>query len=326
MTRHLEAITAIPGLKVGHWTNQEAATGCTVILCEEGAVASADIRGGAPGTRETDLLRPENLVDRVNAVLLTGGSAFGLDAAGGVMRWLEERGAGHPTAAGPVPIVVAAVLYDLALGRADVRPDGDAGYAACLAAGEAMQEGSVGAGTGATVAKALGLSRAIKGGLGTACEETEAGILVGALAAVNCVGEVIDPQTGVTVAGPRGESGAFVPAMDITRRSQPGPFETITSTTIGVVATDARLTKAQCRRVAIMAQDGLARTIRPAHTPYDGDSVFVLATGISSVDVDVAAIGAIGARVMERAILRGVRLATGLAGIPSAREWAGNVS
>ena len=289
-------------------------------------MASSDIRGGAPGTRETDLLRPENLVDRVNAVLLTGGSAFGLDAAGGVMHWLEERVSGHPTPAGPVPIVVAAVLYDLAIGRADVRPDGDAGYSACQAAGAAIEEGTIGAGTGATVGKALGLSRAIKGGLGTACEATDNGVLVGALAAVNCVGEVIDPETGVTVAGPRGESGAFVPARDIIRGSQPGPSETITSTTIGVVATDARLTKAQCLRVAIMAHDGLARTIRPAHTPYDGDSVFVLATGSSRVDVDVAMIGAIGARAMEHAILRGVRLATGLAGIPSASEWAGNAT
>jgi L-aminopeptidase/D-esterase-like protein len=200
-----DTITAIKGLRVGHWTDEEAATGCTVVLCPQGAVASADVRGGAPGTRETDLLRPGSLVERVHAVLLTGGSAFGLDAATGVMRWLEERGRGFPVPTGVVPIVVSAVLIDLSLGRADVRPDAAAGYAACEAASDAPPaEGSVGAGTGATVAKAMTAERALKGGIGSARETTEDGVSVGALIAVNSFGEVVDPDSGRTVAGPRG--------------------------------------------------------------------------------------------------------------------------
>ncbi len=319
-----DTITAIKGLRVGHWTDAEAATGCTVVLCPEGAVASADVRGGAPGTRETDLLRPGSLVERVHAVLLTGGSAFGLDAATGVMRWLEERGRGFPVPTGFVPIVVSAVLIDLSLGRADVRPDAAAGYAACEAASEAPPaEGSVGAGTGATVAKAMMAERALKGGIGSARETTTDGVSVGALIAVNSFGEVVDPDSGRTVAGPRGEDGRFADTLDLIRSRPPlSPFATGPNSTIGVVATDAALSKSDCYRLAVMAQTGLTRAIRPAHTPVDGDTIFALATGATDSPADVMQLGSLAARAVERAILRAVTQAKGLAGIPSAAEWA----
>src|SRR3970040_2448651 len=221
-----DTITAVPGLLVGHWTDAEAATGCTVVLCPEGAVASADVRGGAPGTRETDLLRPGTLVERVHGVLLTGGSAFGLDAAAGVMRWLEERGKGGPNPRGVVPIVVGAVLIDLSVGRSDVRPDAASGYAACEAASAAPPAmGSVGAGTGATVAKALGAERALKGGAGGAAGRREDGVGGGALVVVNCFGEVADPDSGRVVAGPRGEDGRFADTLEALRsRPALAPF------------------------------------------------------------------------------------------------------
>ncbi len=320
-----DGITAVPGLTAGHWTDRQAATGCTVVLCPEGAIASADVRGGAPGTRETDLLRPGNLVERVHAVLLTGGSAYGLDAAAGVMRWLEERGAGFPTSAGVVPIVPAAVLFDLGIGRSGVRPGPAEGYAACqAAAGVALEEGSVGAGTGATVAKALGPDRCLKGGIGTAAETTASGIVVAALVAVNCFGEVLDPESGDVLAGPRGDSpGEFASTLETLRSAPPlSPFTGEGNSTIGVVATDAALTKEDLHRVSVMAQAGLARTIRPVHTPVDGDTIFALATGRNAAATDALQIGALAARAVERAVLRAVTLASGLAGVPSAREWA----
>ncbi len=317
-----DAITAVAGLKVGHWTDKEAATGCTIVLCEEGAVAAADVRGGAPGTRETDLLRPGNLVQRIHAVLLTGGSAFGLDAAGGVMRFLEERGVGFVTPAGPVPIVVGAVLYDLSIGRADVRPDAAAGYAAASAAlPSAPEEGSVGAGTGATVGKALGMERAIKGGVGTACEELADGVKVGALVALNALGEVVDPDSGRVMAGVRGESSGFAPTLDALRNWPVNPPQAGGNTTLAVVATDAILDRSQCLHLATMAHDGIARTIRPAHTQMDGDTVFALATGQKRVSANPSVVGALAARALERAILRAIARATGLAGVPSAAEW-----
>jgi len=320
----VDAITGVAGLQVGHWSHRQAATGCTVVLCQDGAVASVDVRGGAPGTRETDLLRPGNLVERVHAVLLTGGSAYGLDAAAGVMRWLEERGCGFAVSTGVVPIVVGAVLLDLSLGRSDIRPDANAGYAACQAASDgAMEEGNVGAGAGATVAKVLGLQRALKGGLGTACERTISGIAVGALIAVNSFGEIIDPDSGRVIAGPRGEApGAFVDSVEALRaRASLSPFVREPNSTIGVVATDAVLTKDEAYRLAVMAQTGLTRAIRPAHTPVDGDTIFALATGRAQARADVLQLGALAARAVERAIVRAVMQATGLAGIPSAREW-----
>jgi L-aminopeptidase/D-esterase-like protein len=317
-----DAISAIPGLRVGHWTNRRAATGCTVVLCEGGAVAAVDVRGGAPGTRETDLLRPGNLVERIHAVLLGGGSAFGLDAAAGVMRYLEEQGVGFPTPGGLVPIVVGAVLYDLSIGRSDVRPDAAAGYAACRAAkGGRVSQGSVGAGSGATVGKALGMERAVKGGIGTASERTAGDITVGALVAVNCLGEVVDPDSGRIVAGPRDEEGGFVSTLDILRGR---PAATLsggfTNSTIGVVATNARLSREQAYRLAVMAHDGLARTVRPAHTPVDGDVFFSLATGTTEAPVDLITLGALAARAVERAIVRAVTEARGLAGVPSLAE------
>ncbi len=327
-----DGITDIPGLLAGHWTHRQSATGCTVVLCPQGAVASADVRGGAPGTRETDLLRPGNLVERVHAILLAGGSAYGLEAAGGVTRWLEERGHGFPVLNGVVPIVPAAVLFDLSIGGADVRPDMQAGYSACEAAARRRRvaQGSVGAGTGATVAKALGLERALKGGVGTAAETTASGITVAALIAVNSFGEVVDPDSGQVVAGPRGEApGSFLSTLEALRRQPPlSPFSSdaqaaAPNSTIGVVATDAILTKEQVYRLAIIAQTGLTRAIRPAHTPVDGDSIFALATGGNEAATDVLQLGALAARAVERAIVRAITAATGLAGVPSAREWAG---
>lgn len=318
-----DSIAAIEGITVGHWTNLEAATGCTVLLCPEGAVASADVRGGAPATRETDLLRTGNLVERVHAILLSGGSAYGLNASTGVMRWLEERGHGYPVTNAVVPIVPAACLYDFSIGRTDLRPDADAGYAACQAASDDAAMGSVGAGTGATVAKAQGVERSLKGGIGTAAERTESGITVAALVAVNSWGEIVEPDTGTVVAGPRGEApGSFVSTFQILRKNPPlSPFARENST-IGIVATDAVLTKEQANRFAVIAQTGLARTIRPVHTPVDGDIIFSLGTCSNETPTEVLQLGALGALAVERAVLAAVREATALAGIPSVRDWA----
>jgi len=318
-----DGVTSVAGLRVGHWTDRRAATGCTVVLCEGGAVAAVDVRGGAPGTRETDLLRPGNLVERVHAVLLSGGSAFGLDAAAGVMRYLEEEGVGFPTPGGLVPIVVGAVLYDLSVGRSDVRPDAAAGYAACRAAkGGRISQGSVGAGSGATVGKALGMERALKGGIGTAAERVADDVVVGALVAVNCFGEVVDPDSGRILAGPRDEKGGFLSTLEILRRRPASALSGgFTNSTIGVVATSARLSREQAYRLAVMAHDGLARTVRPAHTPVDGDVFFSLATGAAEAPVDLIALGALAARAVERAIVRAVAEARGLADVPSLGEW-----
>ncbi|HEX8958719.1 MAG TPA: P1 family peptidase [Solirubrobacterales bacterium] len=307
----LDAITDVPGVLVGHDTDLVGATGLTVVLCTAGAVGGVDVRGSAPGTRETDLLRPTNLVQEVHAVLLTGGSAFGLAAADGVMRYLEERGIGFPTGVANVPIVPAAVLFDLGVGSPSARPDAAAGYRACLAAGRRVVEGSIGAGTGATVGKALGPAGAVKGGLGTASARLPNGIVVGAVVAVNALGDVYDPDTGRRVAGSRG-AGASVEG------GVPG-----TNTTIGVVATSARLTKEGANKVAQMAQDGLARAIRPAHTMFDGDTLFALAMGTDetpSTPALVSAVGALAAEVVARAIVRACERATSLAGVPSTSD------
>jgi L-aminopeptidase/D-esterase-like protein len=319
------AFWAIEGVSVGHWTDGEAATGCTVVLCPDGATASVDVRGGAPATRETDLLRPGNLVDQVHAVVLSGGSAFGLDSATGVVRWLEEREHGFPVRVGVVPIVPAAALIDLGIGRADVRPNAEAGYAACEAAGAEVAEGSVGAGTGATVAKALGPERMLKGGLGAASEKLASGVTVSAIAAVNAFGDVIDPESGVVVAAPRAEERGFASTVEILREYSPlSPFEE--NSTLGVVMTDAALSKEDCLRLATMAHTGLARTVRPVHTPVDGDVIFALATGRNDGQApdgqaDLLQLGVMAALAVERAVLRAVRLAKGLAGVPAASEW-----
>jgi L-aminopeptidase/D-esterase-like protein len=318
------AITDVVGVKVGHYTDQQAVTGCTVLLCEQGAVAGVDVRGGAPGTRETDLLRPLNLVQEAHAILLAGGSAFGLDAASGVMRYLEERGIGFDVGVARVPIVPTAVLFDLAIGRADVRPDSAAGYQACCAATDGpVAEGSVGAGTGATVGKLLGPRFATKSGLGTASERIGKGIVIGALVAVNAFGDVVDPASGRILAGTRAPVlGGFV---DTTQRMKGDLGQialALANTTIGVVATDACLTKEEANKVAQMAHDGLAITIRPVHTMFDGDTIFSLSTGKAPGGQrgDVSVIGAVAAQVMAQAVLRAVREAQSLGGIPAARD------
>jgi len=314
-------LTDVAGLSVGHWTDLEAATGCTVVLCgDEGAVAGVDVRGSAPGTRETDLLDPVNAVQRIHAVLIGGGSAFGLDAATGVMRWLEAKGRGVEVGAVRVPLVCAAVLFDLPVGRSDVRPDAAAGEAACDAASTAaVPQGSVGAGAGAAVGKMLGFERATKSGLGSASLRLAGGITVAALVAVNAAGDVVDPASGRVLAGPRLPGGGFVRTAVWLREHVAG-ISIGGSTTLAVVATDAELTKVETTKVARMAHDGLARTIDPVHTMLDGDTVFALATGAAGVAADVTAVGAAGATVLAQAVLAAVRTASGLAGVPAASE------
>jgi L-aminopeptidase/D-esterase-like protein len=321
-----DAITDVAGLAVGHFTHAERATGCTVVLCPQGAVAGVDVRGGSPGTRETDLLRPENVVDRVHAVLLTGGSAFGLDAAGGVMRWLEQQGHGFEVGAVRVPIVPAAVIFDLWHGDTSIRPDAAAGHAACVAASTAAPaQGSVGAGAGATVGKLYGIERAMAGGVGSASLRL-GGVTVAALVVVNATGDVIDPADGEPVAGARKSASSLHLARthdallrgELPPRVMPGA-----ATTIGVVATDARLDKAQCTKLASMAHDGLARTLWPAHSPYDGDTLFALATGSSGVPAAPALLGALAAEATARAALSAVRHARQLSGWPAARDLGG---
>jgi len=313
------SITDVPGIRVGHWTDRRAATGCTVVLPDRPAVAGVDVRGAAPGTRETDLLRPGNLVQHVHAVVLAGGSAFGLDAASGVMRYLAERGVGFQFGRAIVPIVPAAILFDLGIGRHDRWPTADAGYRAAASARRRTPEGNVGAGTGATIGKALGLERAMKGGLGTASERGHGGLIAGAIAAVNASGDVVDPATGRIVAGARRPDGKFADTVEVLRAGKlwrpEAPGE---NTVLVVVATNAALTKEQANRLATVCHDGLARAVRPAHTPSDGDVVFTLATG--DVPVDLAgyrAVEALATLAVERAIVRGVLTAAPLAGYPA---------
>ena len=311
------SLVDVAGLRVGHDTDARRPTGCTVVLCEAGATCGVDVRGAAPGTRETDLLRPDNLVEQVHAVLLTGGSAFGLDAAGGVMRWLDERGFGLAVRDARVPIVPAAVLFDLWVGDARIRPDADAGYRACAAAGASpVAQGNVGAGAGATVGKLFGIERAMRGGIGTASIRLGA-VTVAALVAVNPTGDVIDPASGRVIAGSRGDDGrprsatAAMLGGELPPRAIAGM-----ATTIGVVATDARLTKAQANKLATMAHDGLARCIDPVHTMADGDTLFALATGASGRGGDMTALGALAAAATTRAVLNAVRHARALANPP----------
>jgi L-aminopeptidase/D-esterase-like protein len=325
------AITDVRGIEVGHAQDEAALTGCTVILCRKGAVAGVDVRGGAPGTRETDLLNPVNLVEKVHAVVLSGGSAFGLEAASGVMKYLEEQGIGFNTGVAKVPIVPAAILYDLNLGRADVRPDAAMGYqAAASASAAAPAEGNVGAGTGASVGKMFGSSLATKSGVGTASTSIGAGVVVGALVAVNAWGDVVDPKTSEIVAGLRsgrvgplrvGGKGYFADTLAMMKKPVGRALlglATRANTVIGVVATNAQLTKAQAAKVAQMAQDGIARTIRPAHTMLDGDVVFALSSGARRADVTT--LGAFAAEVMAEAILRAVKMAKAAGGLPSAER------
>jgi len=323
------AITDVAGIKVGHFTDSRRPTGCTVIMCEEGAVGAVDVRGAAPGTRETDLLDPINTVQQVHAVVLSGGSAFGLDTATGVMRYLEERGIGFDARVARVPIVPAAILFDLGVGDAKIRPDAEAGYKAAKdATSAAPAEGNVGAGAGATVGKLFGINRAMKGGIGTASiklpggKDGKSSLTVGAIVAVNAVGDVFDPATGKVIAGARTKDGkALMDAMSAILRGEPLPPSLGgTATTIGVVATDVKLDKVQATKVAQMAHDGLARTINPTHTASDGDTIFALATGKSSRAANVTLIGALAAEAMAQAVLRAVRAAKGISGLPGAAE------
>lgn len=307
------AITDVAGLQVGHWTDTRRPTGCSVLLCPQGATCGVDVRGAAPGTRETDLLRPGNLVEHVHALLLAGGSAFGLDAASGVMRWLEERGHGLEVGPARVPIVPAAVLFDLWIGDQSIRPDAATGYAACAAASPAPPaQGNFGAGAGASVGKLFGIGRAMKGGIGTASLKVGA-VTVGALVAVNAGGDIVDPASGQVVAGTRGSDGwprsasQAIAAGELPPRALPGM-----ATTIGIVATDAQLSKAQCRKLAGMSHNGLARSIDPVHTMADGDTLFALATGGSGRPGDMSVLGVLAASVTARAVLNAVRAAEGL--------------
>ncbi len=308
------AITDVAGIEVGHFTDTRRPTGCTVVLVRGGAVAGVDVRGAAPGTRETDLLDPCNVVNTVHAILLSGGSAWGLDAASGVMRWLESQRIGLDVGTALVPIVPAAVLFDLLVGDAHIRPDAKAGFAACQAASrQPPAEGNVGAGAGAAVGKMFGMPYAMKGGIGTASVTLD-GVTVGALIACNALGDIVDPDTGALIAGARtAEGGGLRDTRRCLLRGEPPlPILAGTNTTIGVIATDAPLTKAQAKRLALMGHDGLARCINPAHTLSDGDTLFAMGTGLAGKSPGMIVLGVMAAEAVARATVRAVRSAQGM--------------
>jgi len=325
------AITDVPGIKVGQETNEDALTGCTVILCESGAVGGVDQRGGAPGTRETDLLRSMHLIKEVHGVILSGGSAYGLDSASGVMRYLEEKGIGFNTGVARVPIVPAAILFDLGIGDPKVRPDAEMGYRASeKATTDPPMMGNVGAGTGCTVGKILGASQAMKSGIGTASIEIGGGVIVGAIVAVNAFGDILDPRSGEIIAGARstrigpvkiGPPNYFANTMEVMKsfigRTVLG-FASRGNTVIGVVATNAKLDKNGVNKVAQMAHNGLARTIRPVHTMLDGDTIFTMAVGKKKADVSI--VGAFAAEVVAQAVINGVKAAKSVGEIPGLSE------
>ena len=322
-----QTITAVTGLEAGHHTDLEHATGCTVFLCREGAVGGVDVRGGSPGTRETDLLRPVHRVDQVHAVVLSGGSAFGLDAASGVVAYLESQGIGFKvgTEDNPVtvPIVSSAILYDLGLITSEVRPGPEEGRRACLTAStDPMTEGSVGAGTGATVAKLGGPARGVKGGIGSAAITLSTGQTVAVAVAVNAVGGIFDYTNGQILAGPRRADGGFDDPVTMLLKGGANALASPVNTTIGLVATDAQLTREDANYLARVSHDGLALSIRPCHTVRDGDTMFAMATGHNRTPADLTSLGAAAVEATAQAVLRGVRQATGLGGIPSIRELA----
>jgi len=321
------AITDVTGIEVGHAQDMDALTGVSVILCRKGAVAGVDQRGGAPGTRETDLLNPINLIEKVHAIVLAGGSAFGLDSAGGVMKYLEEQKIGFNTGVARVPIVPAAILFDLGLGRPDVRPTAEMGYRAAAAASSAKPaEGNAGAGTGASVGKIFGNASAMKCGIGTASIDIGGGVLVGAIAAVNAYGDVVDPKTGEIIAGARskklgpltlGSPDYFADTLGTMKTLAGRTIEGLSmrsNTVIGVVATNARLSKPEASKMAQMAQDGLARAIRPAHTMLDGDTIFALSTG--RIHADISLVGAFAAEAFAQACVNAARSAASAGGLP----------
>ena len=315
-----DGIRRVPGVYAGHHTLDGRPTGCTVVLTPGGAVGGVDVRGGAPGTRETDLLDPVNSVQEVHAVVLSGGSAFGLEAAAGVTRFLEERGVGFAAGPARVPIVPAAILFDLSIGDPAIRPDADCGYRAAEAALNPegpLAEGNVGAGAGATIGKVAGLGRAMKGGIGTASVELPSGLVVAAIVAVNSAGDVVDPATGRTLAGVRTAQGdELAGAMQVLHEERGAGNRPGSNTVIGIVATNAALDKPQATKVAQMAQDGIARSIVPSHTPWDGDTMFALATG-ELAGADLTTVGALAAEMVVEAILRAVRAAESIDGIPA---------
>ena len=312
--KDLSSIGDVAGLEVGHDTDPRRPTGCTVVIARDGAVAGVDVRGAAPGTRETDLLAPGNLVERVHAIVLAGGSAWGLDAASGVVRWLEQQGVGMLVGPARLPIVPGAVLFDLLLGDASIRPNADSGYRACQAASrQRPAEGNVGAGAGAAVGKIFGIARAMKGGIGTASVTVD-GVTVAALIACNALGDVIDPETAQVIAGARSVDGKRL--LDSRRALLAGeaaqPLIPGTNTTIGVIATDAVITRLQATRLAQMGHDGLARSINPVHTMSDGDTLFALGTGASGRSAGMMTLGTMAAEVTARAVARAVRAAQGI--------------
>ena len=318
-----QTITAVSGLEAGHYTDAKNATGCTVFLCREGAVGGVDVRGGSPGTRETDLLRPAHRVDQVHAIVLSGGSAYGLDAASGVMTYLESQGIGFKVGSAIVPIVSSAILYDLGLISSEVRPCAEDGKTACLAASsEPMPEGSVGAGTGATVAKLGGADRGVKGGIGTASMTLSSGQTVAAAVAVNAVGGVWDYNNGQLLVGPRRANGGFDDPVAMLIEGLDNAPSGPVNTTIGLVATDAKLNKEEANYLARVSHDGLALAIRPCHTVRDGDTMFAMATGKNESKLDLTSLGASAVEVTAQAVICAIQQATGLGGIPSVNELA----
>jgi len=324
-----DSITDVPGILVGHAQDESALTGCTVVLCLKGAVAGVDQRGGAPGTRETDALRPMHLVRKIHAVMLAGGSAFGLDAASGAMRFLEEKRIGFPTGVVKVPIVASAILFDLGIGSAKIRPDAEMGYQACVqASGEPPKDGNAGAGTGCTVGKIFGKAGSVKSGIGSASIDCGGGLIVGALVAVNAFGDVVDPENGVILAGARpvgtgplriGGQDRFADTLAVMSTHAGRLILGVAeggNTVIGVVATNALLTKEEANKMAQMAHDGLARAVRPSHTMLDGDTIFALSTGARKVNVSL--VGAYAAEAFSRAIVKAVLAARAAGGFPAA--------
>lgn len=300
-------ITDIEGIKIGHAENLEGVTGCTVILCEEGATAGVDVRGGAPGTRETDLLNPINMIEKVHGVLLTGGSAFGLDAAGGVMEYLEKKGAGFDVGVTKVPIVCGAALFDLLIGDHKIRPNKEMGYKACVNSSDReIHEGNVGAGTGATIGKILGPEYAMKGGLGIYTVKVGE-LMIGAVVAVNCLGNVVDSENGKVIGGVLEEDRTSFRSTEDIMINQYNNKKKIFNgnTTIGAVVTNAKLSKCEANKVAAMAHNGFARSIYPVHTMHDGDTIFTMATG--KIEADINVVGLMAAKVIEKAVVRGIK-------------------
>ena len=322
------ALTDVAGLEVGHYTDLANGTGCTVVLAREGATGGVDVRGSAPGTRETDVLRAENSVTSVQGVVLSGGSAYGLSTADGVMRYLEERGIGHRVRDIVVPIVPAAILFDLGIITSAVRPGPDEGYqAAAQASAGGVEQGSVGAGTGTVVGKALGREHGMKGGIGTASADLGDGVIVSALVAVNAIGGVVDPDTGEVIAGPRDDRGNIMNSFEVyadpAYGRKPTPAEPLANTTIGVIATSVALTKAQANRLATVAHDGIALAVRPAHMLHDGDAMFALSTGVVQAPDEFPRVCAVAPAVVSQAIINAVKSAESLGGIPSWKEHHG---